>query len=74
MCRAYAPRTVVLRKSPEGYGFVLRGAKCKYGVFENSNANSHACKCVNMCISGCIDVCVGGGRVCVCVRESGDKN
>lgn len=26
----YAPRTVVLQKGPEGYGFILRGAKCKY--------------------------------------------
>ena len=26
----YGPRTVVLQRAPEGYGFVLRGAKCKY--------------------------------------------
>lgn len=26
----YAPRSVVLQKGPEGYGFVLRGAKCTY--------------------------------------------
>lgn len=28
-CSDYAPRTVVLQKGPEGYGFILRGAKCK---------------------------------------------
>ena len=25
----YAPRTVVLQRASEGYGFVLRGAKCE---------------------------------------------
>lgn len=29
-CSDYAPRTVVLQRGPEGYGFILRGAKCKY--------------------------------------------
>ena len=28
-CSDYAPRTVVLQKGAEGYGFILRGAKCK---------------------------------------------
>lgn len=30
LCSEYAPRSVVLQKGPEGYGFVLRGAKCTY--------------------------------------------
>lgn len=40
----YAPRSVVLQKGPEGYGFVLRGAKCTYiwkKYFKNKKKVKH---------------------------------
>ena len=32
LCSDNAPRTVVLQKGKNGFGFVLRGAKCKYMI------------------------------------------
>ncbi|GAB1605298.1 protein shank-like isoform X1 [Argonauta hians] len=38
----YAPRTVTLRKTPNGYGFVLRGAKSDFQFLKNVSNNAPA--------------------------------
>lgn len=51
----YAPRSVVLQKGPEGYGFVLRGAKCTYSKQTGSKnkVRGEICMCTRKCGKKC---------------------